>query len=262
MEPYQPPESQMYEPPPNRRQQSGYPEPPIEDPFYSGNVVSGLMVTIKSVLFSPADFFRGLRDDRSFAPSFIFAFVVLVGVGLIGHIVNTLTGNTVWEQWGQIFEQMGSDNPFSEIMSTQDDLGPIMTIVMILMIPIQTVLGIAFNLLLYFVFAKLTGAFSRSFGVFARVLFYSYTPYLFMLIPVQALMILNPLFSFLVILYYLPLGLYSFVLLAMGIYYTNEAESSPLRAALAVLLPWVLICLCVMAFTIMMVASIGALGAG
>lgn len=261
MEPFEPPSAPMYEPPPNRREAQGLPEPPFEDPHRSGGLITAAVKTLAEIYLNPFGFFRGIRDERSPVPAVIWATFVYGGGALIQQVFNMMFGaqQAQLEPLREALEQMSGSG---QIDFPVDDLMGAGQILTLLMIPIIVFLVIFVFVLFHYVTALLLGQAKRDFDVYLRVVCYAFTSFAVTLIPFQFLVAFSPLMALPLTGINLLIFLHYLVLVTIGFYMTGKEQNGmTLFTSIIVALAPMLICCCLaFGFSFLIVFLAGAVG--
>lgn len=261
MEPFEPPSDIQYEPPMNRRQNQGIPEPPLDDPDRTMGLVTAIIRTVQQVYFSPQDFFRGIRDDRSPVPAVLWAVALYSLGGIIQNFFNYLSGanDAQFAQFNAMFQQLlgqsGSSLSPDEFMKT-------VQILTILLVPIFSFLVLFMMVILHFIAGKVLGIAERSFDVYLRVVSYSFTAYMINLIPFNFLVAFSPVMAFPVLAITLFMVVHYVALIAIGFKVTDPKDATLFRPVLVAIGPFILCCCFIAMGSVLFAAMISAATAG
>ncbi len=260
MEPFEPPSSIQYEPPMNRRQNQGLPEPPLDDPNRSMGFLTAIIYTVQQIYFSPQEFFRGIRDDRSPVPAVVWA-IALYSVGaIIQNLFNIIFGanDAQMAQFNQVMQQAFGQ---SNLGMSGEEFLRMAQIMGLLLVPIFAFLFLFFMVICHFLLGKLLGIAERSFDVYLRVVSYSFTAFIINLVPFNFLMALSELMVFPVLAISCFMMFHYVVLVTLGFKAAHGEDGTLFRPVLVGSGPFVFCCCAIFALTMLLVMGMGAVAA-
>lgn len=257
MEPFEPPSAIQYEPPMNRRENQGLPEPPLDDPNRSMGLLTAMIHTVQQVYFSPQDFFRGIRDDRSPVPAVIWALAIYTIGATIQNIFNYMFGvnDAQMAQFNQMFQQLFGQ---SNMGMSSDELFKMTQIMTMLLVPVFAFLFLFIMVILHFLLGKLLGIADRGFDVYLRVVCYSFTAYLINLVPFNFLVALSNLMAFPVMAISGFMVFHYVVLVTLGFKAAYREESTLFRPIIVGSGPFAFCCCLIFGITMLVVMGMGA----
>jgi hypothetical protein len=196
----------------SRYYQDGRAGPPWESRT-SGADIQAMLETIKGVLFAPIETFRAMRRDGGIGGPLLFAVIL----GTIGGWFAIL--------WNAFFQSLGF---LSEGIGDEEILGMFGLIVIAFLMPIFVLIGTFIGAAITHLCLFLVGGAKRDFETTFRVLCYvSGSTSLFEIVPICGGVVG---------------GIWYIVALILGLRETHEITTG--RAAVAVLLPIIVCCLC------------------
>ena len=213
--------NQMSPPPPPPGPGDGEPQNnrltvPFEDP--SKEFVTGLVETVKLVLFKPTEFFKNYNLDGKIQRPMIFA-VIVAWIGVIASSVWSLIFNQ--SMFTLLQDRMGGMDGMNMAAS---GVGTVMTMIFA---PIAIIIGLFIGAGIYHGFLMLYKGATKKFDTTFNVVCYSASAKLFDVLPLCGSLIS---------------GIYGLVLTIIGLRDTHETETW--KAVMAVLSIIILCCVC------------------
>jgi hypothetical protein len=231
-EPYNPPTA-----PPPTGPPAGYGPPGL--PWDREKTGNSLVATAKGLITAPGAAYAEMREKGDYGSPILFAVIVGTLCNVIAQIWSLAFG-AVWLGF------LPAD--------ARSQIGPMMetniaaTIFSIILAPVVVLIGLFLLAAIYHLFLLIVGGTKESTAGFegtVRALGYGHVSYLAYVIPV-----IGPLIGF----------LWSLVLASIGLSRVHHTSGG--KAAAAVLLPWLLCCVCIgIAFATMGAAILSAIGA-
>ena len=203
---------------------AGFPWPPRQD----APVVMALGETWRSATFDPGSFFRRMPPEQGVGPAILYYLVVgilVAGVSLF------------WDMTG-VFTRPAGD----EAVAAELGIGTLDPVIGFLLSPLVLLIGLVLSAAVSHVLLLVFGAARHGFGVTVRVFCYAYSPMIFGVVPLLGALVG---------------GIWMIVLSILGLRDAHGIEGW--KAALAVLLPFVLLVGLIVLVALFFAATIAAL---
>ncbi|MDQ7054722.1 MAG: YIP1 family protein [candidate division KSB1 bacterium] len=197
---------------------------PWEDSTDEWSFVQRLTRTWSQSMFQPGEFFRNMRVDGSAGPALLYAFILIV----MGQSFNLF-----WQQLivNRLVEQFGDVSPVLEQLVAATGAQQL------LLVPLLTLLGLFIGTLIYHLCLVIVGGAKNGMAATFRVLAYSESSQLLLVIPILGQFIAM---------------IWSVVLIIIGFKEVHETTTG--RAVFAFLLPIIFCC----ALVLIMVLMVGS----
>lgn len=203
---------------------TGFPWPPERE----GSVLTALGETWKSATFDPSSFFRRMPSRQSAGPAILYYLVLgilVAGVSLF------------WDMTG-VFTRPAGD----EAVAAELGIGTIEPVIGFLLSPLLLLFGLVLSAGVSHLLLLVFGAARNGFGVTLRVFCYAYSPMVFGVVPLLGAVIGT---------------IWMIVLSIIGLREAHETDGW--KAAMAVLLPFVLLVGLVVLAALFFAATVAAI---
>ncbi|MCB1051316.1 MAG: YIP1 family protein [Acidobacteria bacterium] len=218
-------------------------EPPLEDPQFDEGLGKAVFLTFSRALFQWDRFFPGMREDRSPVPAICLALFCGITITIVNVLINYLIlgpdggVQAFLQELQKLFPEMQlPDQDFGQAYQTG-------IVVQVFLAPIMAAFQFFFGLVIFYLSSQIFKSHKGSFSKFARIYAYSHLPSLFGL-------------SY----FGLFTWVFSLVLLVVGL--VKAEKSSPGRAILTVLAPYIFLCClgatCIGIFTALIAGGMSA----